>query len=249
MILGEKILEEVGTGQAHQAAAWLPSGQRLLEIGCSAGYLTRFFKDKTDRIVGFDINFPALQSAKERNREHSVICGSVEKLPFLDDSFDAIVMLEVIEHIDSDVAAVNEVRRVLKPGGTLILSTPNVGMFAFLDPYNVRKAVQRKFSSFYNLAARLVRFESGQFTDNMERHRHYRLKELAHLLKKDFTIRAVHRGGLLLYPLTAASISVAGRVWNNQRVLKWLFRLLNWDFQRRFGSLAYNLMILAERKR
>jgi hypothetical protein len=83
----------------------------------------------------------------------------------------------------------------------------------------------------------------------MERHRHYRLEELVGLLKQGFTIRAVHRGGLLLYPLTAASISVAGRLWNNQRVLRWLFQLLNWDFQCRFGPLAYNLMILAERKR
>jgi 2-polyprenyl-3-methyl-5-hydroxy-6-metoxy-1,4-benzoquinol methylase len=249
VILGEEILEEVGTGQAHQAAAWLPSGQRLLEIGCSAGYLTHFFRDKAKRIVGFDINFPALKLATRRNQDSPVICGAVENLPFPDSSFDAIVMLEVIEHTGSDIAAVKEIRRVLKPGGTLILSTPNVGLFAFLDPYNLRKTMQRKLSFFYNLATRLVRFESGQFTDNMERHRHYRLEELAGLLKQGFTIRAVHRGGLLLYPLTAASISVAGRLWNNQRVLRWLFQLLNWDFQCRFGSLAYNLMILAERKR
>jgi SAM-dependent methyltransferase len=249
MILGEQILEEVGTGQAHQAAAWLPSGQHLLEIGCSAGYLTHFFQGKATRIVGFDINFPALRTSRRRNRDNPVICGAVENLPFPDSSFDAIVMLEVIEHTGSDVAAVNEIRRVLKPGGTLILSTPNVGLFAFLDPYNLRKAMQRRLSFLYNLATRLVRFESGQFTDNMEHHRHYRLEELADLLNQDFTIRAIHRGGLLIYPLTAASISVAGRIWNNQRVLRWLFQLLNWDFQCRFGSLAYNLMILAERKR
>jgi len=249
VILGEKVLEEVGTGQAHQAATWLPPAQCLLEIGCSAGYLTHLFLGKAKRIVGFDINFPALRLARHRNTSIPIVCGDVERLPFPDSSFDAIVMLEVIEHTGSDAAAVGEIRRVLKPGGTLVLSTPNAGMFAFLDPYNVRKAMQRRLSLFYGLAARLVRFESSQFTDNLERHRHYRLEELTHLLEQNFTIRAVHRGGLLLYPLTAASISVAARLWNNPRVLRWLFRLLNWDFQCRFGSLSYNLMILAERKR
>jgi SAM-dependent methyltransferase len=249
VILGEQILEEVGTGQAHQAALWLPPTQRLLEIGCSAGYLTRLFLGKAKRIVGYDINFPALRVATRRNTGIPVLCGDVEHLPFPDGSFDAVVMLEVIEHTGSDAAAVGEIRRVLKPGGVLVLSTPNAGLFAFLDPYNLRKAIQRRLSILYDLAARLVRFESGQFTDNLDRHRHYRLEELAHLLEQDFTIRAVYRGGLLLYPLTAACISVTARLWSNPGVLRRLFRLLNWDFRLRFGSLSYNLMILAERRR
>ena len=248
MILGEQVFEEVGTGQAHVAATWLPSGRRLLEIGCSTGYLTRYFLGRTEQMFGLDMNAPALRHAKRRHPHVSLACADLEHLPFADSSFDAIVMLEVIEHTRSDVAAIAELRRVLKIGGTLILSTPHAGLFAFLDPYNLRKAMQRTFPPAYGLIGRLVRFESGQYRDNLGRHRHYRLEELTALLKRDFTIRAVYRGGLCLYPLMAAAISVVARLWNSPMALRWMVRLLNWDFHRRFGRFSYNLMVLAERR-
>ena len=249
MILGEQVLEELGTGQAQVAAAWLPMGKRVLEIGCSTGYLTRRFLDRAERMFGFDLNEPALRTAKRRHPRVAHACGNVERLPFKDGTFDTIVMLEVIEHTGSDAAAMAEIRRVLKAGGVLVLSTPNAGLFAFLDPYNLRRAVQRAWPAVYRLAGRLVRFESGQFTDNLDHHRHYRLKELAAFLEGDFIIHLVHRGGLCLYPLVAAAISVVARLWNSPRVLRWLLRLQQWDFRLPFGPLSYNLMILAEKQK
>lgn len=249
MILGEQVMEELGSGQAHLAAEWLAPGQRLLEVGCSSGYLTRHYRGKTKQLWGLEINLSALRSARRRHPGVPFVCGDVEHLPFADSAFDTAVMLEVIEHTGSDLTAIAEIRRVLKPGGTLILSTPHAGLFAFLDPYNLRKTVQRRFPLLYDAAARLARFESGQFTDNLERHRHYRLEELSSLFGRDFTIRAVHRGGFLLYPLVATSISVSARLWNSPRLLRWLYRLLNWDFRLRFGRLSYNLMIQAEKMR
>ena len=249
MILGEQVMEELGTGQAHVASAWLPSGQRVLEIGCSTGYLTRHFLGKAEQVCGLDMNASALSCAKRRHPNVPFVCGSAEHLPFADDSYDAIVMLEVLHHTGSDVTAVPEVRRILKVGGTLILSTPNAGLFAFLDPFNLKRAIQRRFPISYGVAERLVRYESSQFTDNLVWQRHYRLEELTSLLERDFSIRAVYRGGLLLYPLMAVSISVGARLWISPAALRWMFRLSNWDFRRRFGLLSYNMMILAKRMR
>jgi 2-polyprenyl-3-methyl-5-hydroxy-6-metoxy-1,4-benzoquinol methylase len=220
-----------------------------LEIGCSTGYLTRRFLDRAERTFGFDMNEPALRAAQRRHPRVGHACGNVERLPFKNEAFDAIVMLEVIEHTDSDAAAMAEIRRVLKPGGVLVLSTPHAGLFAFLDPYNLRRAAQRTWPAAYRLASRLVRFESGQFTDNLDHHRHYRLKDLAALLEQDFIIHIVHRGGLFLYPLVAAAISVVARLWNNPPIVRGLLKLQHWDFRRRFGPLSYNLMILAEKKK
>ena len=248
MILGERALEEIGTGQALRASEWTPPGARLLEIGCSTGYLTRRFLVRGCDVVGCDINSAALLQARLRHPAVPLACAEAERLPFADQSFDAIVMLEVIEHTFSDASALAEVRRVLRPGGVLILSTPHRGLFAWLDPHNFRKGLERRFPRLCALAARRVRFESGQFTANLDHHRHYRLAEIARLLGPEFNLRRVHRGGLLLYPLAAAAISVVGRLRGETRALRPLLRILNWDFRLPFGILSYNLMILAEKR-
>jgi len=248
MIIGEQVLEEIGTGQAIVASRWLPPTHHVLEIGCSTGYLSRLFAGKAKSMFGLDMNQTALHQAGKRNPAMHLACGDAEHLPFADETFDAIVMLEVIEHTSSDSAAVSELRRVLKPGGVLILSTPHAGLFAWLDPYNVRKTIQQRLPFVARLSERLVRFSSGQFTDNLEWHRHYRLADISRMLEQDFIIHTVYRGGFWLYPITAATISVVGRLCNNQALLRWMFRLLNWDFSVPAGSLSYNLMMFAERK-
>jgi SAM-dependent methyltransferase len=249
MIIGEKILEEIGTGQAFRAAQWLPSSRRVLEIGCSSGYLTHLFSSKANHIVSIDMNPAALTRALTRRSSTPVACANAEHLPFAAGSFDAIVMLEVIEHTSSDVAAITELRRVLKPGGMLILSTPHAGLFSWLDPYNVRQVFRQAFPALYRAGAKMVRFESGQYTDNMQWHRHYRMNDLRALLESDFIIDKTYRGGLLLYPVVAALISVLGRVLNSQALLSILFRMLNWDFHRPYGPLSYNIMLRGLKKK
>jgi len=248
VILGERALEEIGTGQALRASEWIPPGARLLEIGCSSGYLTRRFLARGGEVVGCDINRTALRQARLRLPAVPFACGEAERLPFADGSFDAIVMLEVIEHTSSDAWALSEVRRVLRAGGVLILSTPHRGLFAWLDPHNLRKGLEKRFPRACAFAARRVRFESGQFTANLDYHRHYRLEEIARLLGPDFVLRRVHHGGLLLSPLAAAAISLVGRLCGETRALRVLLRILNWDFHVPFGTLSYNLMLLAEKR-
>lgn len=250
VILGEEIMAELGSGQSHVASRWLPTPVgRVLEMGCSSGYLTHHYRHRAERMVGLDLNFKALFSNRRRSPEMPLVCADAERLPFADSSFDAVVMLEVIEHTGSDKAALEEIRRVLRVGGTLILSTPHAGLFAFLDPHNLRKSLQRMLPQLCNAAGRLARFESGQFTENLEYHRHYRLDELSALLGKDFSVREVYRGGLLLYPVVAGFISVVARLCDRPSLLRWMFRTLNWDFHLSYGPLSYNLMILAERVR
>ncbi len=247
MIIGEEVLEALGTGQACLAAAWLPGVGRLLELGCSSGYLTRFFLGRAERVVGLDLNARVLMTAKRRHPAVSVVCGDAERLPFVDGSFDAVVGLEVIEHTATDTIAIEELRRVLRVGGTLILSTPHAGPFAFLDPHNLRRAIERWLPFLSAVADRLTRFPNAQLTDNLDGHRHYRLDRLAALLAPGFAIRAVYRGGLLLYPLAGAAIGVAGRLWGKPRALRWMIRLQNWEFRRPFGPFSYNLVVRAER--
>src|SRR2546428_10419616 len=121
-------MEQPDSGQADGPTEWLPSGHVLFKAGAASEYSPRRFLGKAERVCGLDMNASALRHAKRRHPYVPFVCGSAEHLPFADDSFDVIVMLEVIEHTYSDVAALTEIRRVLKVGGTLVLSTPNAGL-------------------------------------------------------------------------------------------------------------------------
>jgi len=96
---------------------------RLLDIGCngqngiSAGQL---------EYTGIDIAEESIHAAKHRNIPGTAFqVASILQLPFPDESFDAVTMMEVIEHVPDQSAAMAETARVLKPNGLLLLSTPN----------------------------------------------------------------------------------------------------------------------------
>jgi SAM-dependent methyltransferase len=99
------------------------SGRRVLEVGCGQGPLVNHLPRFGAEVVGMDMSDASLRRAAEGMRElghHSVrlLQGDAEKLPFADDSFDAVVSFGVLHHTPDTDGAVQEVRRVLKPGGT-----------------------------------------------------------------------------------------------------------------------------------
>ncbi|MFQ5772612.1 MAG: class I SAM-dependent methyltransferase [bacterium] len=80
-------------------------------------------KDLIEVLIGLDIDLKRLREAKMRGI--LVVYGDATKLPFKNDSFDAIISFHVIEHIKKDLAFVNEIYRVLKNSGFVIMITPN----------------------------------------------------------------------------------------------------------------------------
>lgn len=98
-------------------------GRRVLEVGCGQGPLVNTLPEFGARIVGMDMSDASLRRAAEGVRElgHDAVRllqGDAEKLPFADASFDAVVSFGVLHHTPDTDGAVQEVRRVLKPGGT-----------------------------------------------------------------------------------------------------------------------------------
>ena len=98
-------------------------GRRVLDLGCRSGAFTLHFLDGNE-VVGLDVDRAALAKAAELGIE--TVVGDVEDpLPFPDESFDAVVVGELLEHLRFPDALVAEARRVLRPGGVLVGSVPN----------------------------------------------------------------------------------------------------------------------------
>lgn len=102
-------------------------GAAVLDAACGIGYGSRqLLNGGAARVAGLDIAFEALQQARTASDGmRAFACGSATTLPFPTATFDLFVSLETIEHIEDDAAYVSEAARVLKPGATLICSTPN----------------------------------------------------------------------------------------------------------------------------
>lgn len=97
---------------------------RLLDIGCGTGETMSFIKrySKNIDVVGVDNSQVAVNFATKRG--HKVLRVDALKLPFPDETFDAVLMLDVIEHIKDDHAFLAEATRVLKRGGKVIITAP-----------------------------------------------------------------------------------------------------------------------------
>ncbi|MBZ5733426.1 class I SAM-dependent methyltransferase [Nocardioides sp. TRM66260-LWL] len=114
----------------------LTAGDRVLDMGCGAGRHAFEMYRRGGDVVAFDMDadelakvrdlFVAMQEAGEvpEGAEADVKQGDALALPFADGEFDRVVAAEVLEHIHDDVAAIKELVRVLRPGGTLAVSVP-----------------------------------------------------------------------------------------------------------------------------
>lgn len=99
---------------------------RMLEEGCGLGHLVGQLETNF-QTFGMDINPWALQKAAKVATQTVMACSSAEQLPYANNSFHAIISKHVVEHLPHPEMAVQEISRMLKPGGILILATPNLG--------------------------------------------------------------------------------------------------------------------------
>lgn len=110
------------------ALAGRPGPQRIVDVGCGDGAATAQVKslEPGNTVIGMDWSVTALARAAARGLP--VVQAGVDGagLPLADASVDVVIMSELIEHLVDTDAAVDEARRVLRPGGILLLSTPNL---------------------------------------------------------------------------------------------------------------------------
>ena len=95
---------------------------RILDVGCGTGANLKMLADY-GRAEGIDISQQAVDFCRERGLD-SVKLGAIEDLPYESGSFELVTALDVIEHLDDDIAGLQEMRRVLRRNGRLLLFVP-----------------------------------------------------------------------------------------------------------------------------
>lgn len=107
----------------HLPTLGLPRGARILDAPCGgAAALTLALRERGFDAVGADID----PEAATRLGPHFQKANLDAELPWASDSFDAVISTEGIEHLENHFSFLREVRRILKPGGLLVLTTPNI---------------------------------------------------------------------------------------------------------------------------
>ncbi len=133
----------------------------VLDLGCGEGYGTSLLSQNLRKVIGLDVDKKTVAEASQRYGSKNCFFEVYDglKIPYGDDSFDAVVSMQVIEHVKDDIHYVSEAYRILKKNGIFILTTPN----------------------------KTYRLKPGQKPWNRFHFREYYPEELENLLKKYFS--------------------------------------------------------------
>jgi ubiquinone/menaquinone biosynthesis C-methylase UbiE len=125
-------------GYFRDVTRHFPADAKLLDIGCGTGWIAEHFADYS----GIDGSPDAVEQAQKLGR--NVQLGDVDqRLPFEDNTFDAVVMKDLLEHVVDPAAVVTEAKRVLKNGGLAFASSPDAQRWVW-DDYTHRRAFSRR---------------------------------------------------------------------------------------------------------
>lgn len=108
---------------------WSGTGERILDVGCGDGRVLYNLRERFRELHGTEVSDQRIMAAQNtlRGLAHNIHDGNVESgIAYEDNFFDCVVSADVIEHLIDVRSALREMVRILRPGGTLVLATPNV---------------------------------------------------------------------------------------------------------------------------
>ncbi len=171
--------------------------ENVLEIGCGRGFYLKTLVDNFTnlKITGIDLNERYLLAAKKfiNNSRVKLLRADAIKLPFKNNTFDRIIASEILEHIPDDQKAIEEMFRVLVPGGIILITVPHKNYPFFWDPLNwvLEKLFKKHVAS-------TIWWLAGIWADHV---RLYEEKELTQKLENQkFKIEKVYKTTHFCFP-------------------------------------------------
>ena len=126
-------------------------GKNVLDIACGEGYGSNLLAETAEMVKGVDIDESTITKAKNKygRKNLSFVTGSVEKIPFDASSFDVVTSFETLEHISAHDTMLTEIKRVLRPGGVLLISTPDKKTYSdkprYSNPFHKKELSEQEF--------------------------------------------------------------------------------------------------------
>ena len=142
----------------------LVANKTVLDIACGEGYGASILADAALSVTGVDISKEVINSAKDKYRRSnlSFITGSAARIPCESHQFDVVVSFETIEHHDKHDEMLREIKRVLKPNGLLIISSPDKLHYSeeknFSNAYHVKELYENEFKEIIK-----IHFDNSKF--------------------------------------------------------------------------------------
>ncbi len=152
----------------------------VLDIASGEGYGSVMLANRADKVIGVDISLEAVKHARKRYIKENLefMAGSCTDIPLPDASVDMVVSFETIEHHDQHEKMLEEIKRVLRPTGILLISSPDKYHYSvepgYSNPFHVKELCQHEFkqllgNNFINIAyfGQRVIYGSGIFAESL----------------------------------------------------------------------------------
>lgn len=166
---GERLVTSIGDEyfkyehlHRYALAATLATGKVVLDIACGEGYGSAIIANAAAFVYGVDIDAVAVAHAEAKyvslRKNISFKTGSTSAIPLEDHSVDIVVSFETIEHHDAHEQMMKEIKRVLKPDGVLLISSPNRSVYKQIAPNNPFHVKELELEEFETLLKSFFRY-------------------------------------------------------------------------------------------
>lgn len=240
----EDFIEHPLKGRGKLTYDWLLDNiNNLLDVGCAYGYYTRFYLNKCKKIYGIDPNEDFIRIAKEKYPRVEFKVASAENLPFKENYFDVVLLNDVLEHVENEEKTLNEVYRVVKEKGVIILTVPHKGLLRFMDVDNYSWFVRNNFPKLYKLFNKIRRKKIKIKHGYVKKHKHYSIKDIEKLFDEKFKIEKFTRRGL--FDVIVCNIELLVRTLLGEKIcnkIKIILDPINYfDYKFNYGKLSGSL--------